>query len=201
MNKTAAFKEKREDWKEKVKTNKKKINDLNDTNLENYIQKIYNGEDNYLKREINYTQVENASPKFSFREKTDFGSVFIKEDNNDDYTTTKASKVSSLYLENPDVNYTHYKFPKFSFGKSKRFNFTSTNDFNNKEKKYDLNTTDYKYTQSFLKAQTYMGTAKKLEVKYNGIPGPNLYKIKRFADDVVDKNKKPKERNQFFETK
>ena len=46
-----------------------------------------------------------------------------------------------------------------------------------------------------------MGTAKKLEVKYNGIPGPNLYKIKRFADDIVDKNKKKKERNQFFETK
>ena len=187
MNKTAAFKEKREDWKEKVKTNKKKINDLNDTNLENYIQKIYNGEDNYLKREINYTQVENASPKFSFREKTDFGSVFIKEDNNDDYTTTKASKVSSLYLENPDVNYTHYKFPKFSFGKSKRFNYTSENF---QEKREFYNNADYNYTQSFLKAQTYMGTGKKMELKYNGVPGPNVYKIKRFADDVVEKSNK-----------
>ena len=35
-----------------------------------------------------------------------------------------------------------------------------------------------------------MGTGKKLELKYNGVPGPNVYKIKRFADDVVEKGNK-----------
>ena len=49
---------------------------------------------------------------------------------------------------------------------------------------------DYSYTQSFLKAQTFMGTAKKTETKYNGVPGPNAYEVKRFADDIVEKGKK-----------
>jgi len=191
MSKTIAFKEKRNDWKEKVESNKKGITLQSDLMLEEYIKKIYNGEDNYLKREINYTQVENASPKFSFREKTDFGSVFAKEsnNNNDTYYNSKSTKLNTLYLENPDINYTHLRYPKFSFGKSKRFNSTSDN-FQENNNDYHFTNTDYNYTQSFLKAQTYMGTGKKLELKYNGVPGPNVYKIKRFADDVVEKGNK-----------
>ena len=210
MSKTIAFKEKRNDWKEKVESNKKGITLQSDLMLEEYIKKIYNGEDNYLKREINYTQVENASPKFSFREKTDFGSVFAKEsnnNNNDTYYNSKSTKLNTLYLENPDINYTHLRYPKFSFGKSKRFNSTSDN-FQENNNDYHFTNTDYNYTQSFLKAQTYMGTGKKLELKYNGVPGPNVYKIKRFADDVVEKgnnfnsNKiKSKNIDQFLETK
>jgi len=191
MSKTIAFKEKRNDWKEKVESNKKGITLQSDLMLEEYIKKIYNGEDNYLKREINYTQVENASPKFSFREKTDFGSVFAKEsnNNNDTYYNSKSTKLNTLYLENPDINYTHLRYPKFSFGKSKRFNSTSDN-FQENNNDYHFTNTNYNYTQSFLKAQTYMGTGKKLELKYNGVPGPNVYKIKRFADDVVEKGNK-----------
>ena len=209
MSKTIAFKEKRNDWKEKVESNKKGITLQSDLMLEEYIKKIYNGEDNYLKREINYTQVENASPKFSFREKTDFGSVFAKEsnNNNDTYYNSKSTKLNTLYLENPDINYTHLRYPKFSFGKSKRFNSTSDN-FQENNNDYHFTNTNYNYTQSFLKAQTYMGTGKKLELKYNGVPGPNVYKIKRFADDVVEKgnnfnsNKiKSKNIDQFLETK
>ena len=191
MSKTIAFKEKRNDWKEKVESNKKGITLQSDLMLEEYIKKIYNGEDNYLKREINYTQVENASPKFSFGEKTDFGSVFAKEsnNNNDTYYNSKSTKLNTLYLENPDINYTHLRYPRFSFGKSKRFNSTSDN-FQKNNNDYHFTNTDYNYTQSFLKAQTYMGTGKKLELKYNGVPGPNVYKIKRFADDVVEKGNK-----------
>ena len=209
MSKTIAFKEKRNDWKEKVESNKKGITLQSDLMLEEYIKRIYNGEDNYLKREINYTQVENASPKFSFREKTGFGSVFAKEsnNNNDTYYNSKSTKLNTLYLENPDINYTHLRYPKFSFGKSKRFNSTSDN-FQENKNDYHFTNTDYNYTQSFLKAQTYMGTGKKLELKYNGVPGPNVYKIKRFADDVVEKgnnfnsNKiKSKNIDQFLETK
>ena len=191
MSKTIAFKEKRNDWKEKVESNKKGISLQSDLMLEEYIKRIYNGEDNYLRREINYTQVENASPKFSFREKTDFGSVFAKEsnNNNDTYYNSKSTKLNTLYLENPNINYTHLRYPKFSFGKSKRFNSTSDN-FQENNNDYHFTNTDYNYTQSFLKAQTYMGTGKKLELKYNGVPGPNVYKIKRFADDVVEKGNK-----------
>ena len=30
-----------------------------------------------------------------------------------------------------------------------------------------------------------MGTGKKYEIKSNGVPGPDIYKIRRFADEVV----------------
>jgi len=188
MNKTMAFKEKREDWKEKVHSNKKEITLKNDNMLDEYIKRTYKGDKNFFMREINYTQVENASPKYSFREKTDFGSVFTKEPNsNNDTNYNKSTKVNTLYLENPDITYTRLRYPNFSFGKSKRFNSTSDNF---QEKSDYFTNTDYNYTQSFLKAQTYMGTGKKLEMKYNGVPGPNVYKIKRFADDVVEKSNK-----------
>ena len=47
-----------------------------------------------------------------------------------------------------------------------------------------------------------MGTGKKMEMKYNGVPGPNAYEIKRFADDVVEKSKiKVKYMDSFSENK
>ena len=190
MNKTLEFHQRRKDWKDK--TNKKKL-DLEKNSeliLQEYIDKTYNGDFNYLKREINYNQVENSSPKYTFREKTFFNSIFAKEESNnynDDFSNNKSTGVNSLYQENQDSNVTHMRFPKYSFGKSKRFNITS-NNFKGKEVYYP--NTDYSYTQSFLKAQTFMGTAKKTETKYNGVPGPNAYEVKRFADDIVEKGKK-----------
>ena len=187
-NKTEEFKEKRKDWKERVDKNKNNIKQSKEAMLDEYIRKTYNGDDNYFKKEINYNQVENSSPKYSFREKTFFGSIFSKDCNNTNNDLNESStKINTLYLENPDIQYTHMKFPKFSFGKSKRFNATSEN-FQGKSTFY--NHTDYSYTQSFLKAETFMGTAKKSETKDNGVPGPNVYKIKRFADDVVEKGNK-----------
>ena len=49
----------------------------------------------------------------------------------------------------------------------------------------DDNYFDYRYTQSFLKAQTLMGTGKRFNTKYNDAPGSNFYKIRRFADEVA----------------
>ena len=189
MNKTLQFKQKRKEFKDKVKKNKLKLEKNSEMLLQEYIEKTYNGDFNYLKRDINYTQVENSSPKYTFREKTFFNSIFGKEDTsyNDDLSNNKSTGVNSFYLENPNAQYTHMRFPKFSFGKSKRFSITS-NDFKGEETYYP--NIDYNYTQSFLKAQTFMGTGKKMESKFNGIPGPNAYEIKRFADDVVEKGKK-----------
>jgi hypothetical protein len=39
-------------------------------------------------------------------------------------------------------------------------------------------------------AQTFMGTAEKLKMENNGYPGPGMYKIKGFADDVISKGSK-----------
>ena len=190
MNKTLEFHQRRKDWKDKTNKKKLDIEKNSELILQEYIDKTYNGDFNYLKREINYNQVENSSPKYTFREKTFFNSIFAKEESNnynDDFSNNKSTGVNSLYQENQDSNVTHMRFPIYSFGKSKRFNITS-NNFKGKEVYYP--NTDYSYTQSFLKAQTFMGTAKKTETKYNGVPGPNAYEVKRFADDIVEKGKK-----------
>ena len=108
-----------------------------------------------------------------------------------------STKFSTLYLENPDFSLIRPKYPIYSFSKSKRFDLTMNNFDNNKNKlKYsntetnfpfskEQNYFDYKYTQSFLKAQTSMGTSKKLSFKDNGVPGPDYYNLRRFADEVV----------------
>ena len=76
MNKTIAFNQKRNEFKTKVLNNKKGITLKNDFLLEKFIKRTYKGDSNYLKREINYGQVEFSFPKYSFREKTFFGSIF-----------------------------------------------------------------------------------------------------------------------------
>ena len=64
MNKTIAFNQKRNEFKEKVLNNKKGITLKNDFLLEKYIRRTYKGDSNYLKMEINYGQVEISSPKY-----------------------------------------------------------------------------------------------------------------------------------------
>ena len=81
----------------------------------------------------------------------------------------------------------------------------------------------YQDTQSFLMAQTYMGKDEKLKTIDNGNPGPGMYKIKGFADDVafrgtkinltrmkirekekddeIDKERRAKLREQWFQEK
>ena len=55
---------------------------------------------------------------------------------------------------------------------------------------------------SFLKAQTTMGTGKKLYTKENGYPGPNQYLIRGFADEVKSRGDKVNEtRKKLIEKK
>ena len=191
---------------------KKELHEIQENELKEQILKQYKTDSNYLIREINYNQVENASPKYTMRDKYEFGSIFqYDKQNNDDnnnqfgYSTLfnpdVSTKSSNINLENPDFSVIRPKYPVYSFSKSKRFSFTMSNfDKNKNQLKYsntevndpflnDPNYFDYKYTQSFLKAQTYMGTGKKYEIKGNGVPGPDIYKIRRFADEVVIKGK------------
>ena len=191
---------------EDVKQKKKEIIETQENDLREQILKQYKSDSNYLIREINYNQVESSSPKYTLRDKYEFGSIFQhdKQNINDErnsqfgYSTLFnpdiSTKLSTLNLENPDISIIRPKYPVYSFSKSKRFNFTMDNFDKNKSKYSNTeanfqftNYYDYNYTQSFLKAQTSMGTGKKFEIKGNGYPGPDLYKIRRFADEVVKK--------------
>ena len=208
-NKINGFLLDRKNKREEVLQRKKELTELQENDLKEQILKQYKTDSNYLIREINYSQVENSSPKYTMRDKYDFGSIFQRDkQNNDDENSNQfgystlfnpniSKNLSNVYLENPNFELIRPKYPKYSFGKSKRFNLTTDNFDKNKTKysstesnfpftNYD-NFYDYKDTQSFLKAQTMMGTGKKYEIKNNGIPGPDIYKITRFADEVVKK--------------
>ena len=207
-NKINPFLIDRKNKREEVLQKKKELHEIQENELKEQILKQYKTDSNYLIREINYSQVENASPKYTMRDKYEFGSIFqYDKQNNDDannqfgYSTLFnpdiSTKSSNINLENPDFAVIRPKYPVYSFSKSKRFSFTTSNFDKNKNKsKYssteanipfsnDPNYFDYQYTQSFLKAQTFMGTGKKYEIKGNGVPGPDIYKIRRFADEVV----------------
>lgn len=206
-NKILGFLQDRRSKREDVKQKKKEIKEVQENELKEQILKQYKTDSNYLIREINYNQVENASPKFTMREKYNFGSIFQNDKQNGDdinnqfgystlFNSDISTKFSTLNLENPDFSLIRPKYPVYSFSKSKRFDLTM-NNFDNKNKlKYsntetnfpfskEQNYFNYKDTQSFLKAQTSMGTSKKLSIKENGIPGPDYYNLKRFADEVV----------------
>ena len=204
-NKISGFLLDRKNKREEVLQRKKEIIETQENDLREQILRQYKTDSNYLIREINYNQVENSSPKYTMRNKYEFGSIFqhdkqtISDDSNQfGYSTLFnpdiSTKLTSLNLENPDFSYIRPKYPVYSFTKSKRFNFT-TDNFDRNKSKYSTteanmpltNYYDYTYTQSFLKAQTYMGTGKKFEIKGNGFPGPDIYKIPRFADEVIKK--------------
>ena len=224
----------RKNKREDVKQRKKEILEIQENELKEQILKQYKSDNNYLIKEINYNQVEASSPKYSIREKYEFGSIFQYDKQNNDENSNQfgystlfnpdtSTKMSNTIFENPDFALIRPKYPVYSFSRSKRFSFTMNTFDKNKEKNKDkniikysstetnipfhinknknknkknndkdrnnseLNYFGYRDTQSFLKAQTFMGTGQRFNIKYNNSPGSNLYKIRRFADDVVMK--------------
>jgi hypothetical protein len=207
-NKINGFLIDRKTKREEVKQRKKEIEETQENELKEQILKQYKSDSNYLIKEINYNQVETSAPKYTMREKYNFGSIFqYDKQNNEDNTNQfgystlfnpdTSTKFSNSILENPDFSLIRPKYPAYSFSRTKRFSFTMNNfDKSKNQLKYsstetnipfhnDDNYFDYRDTQSFLKAQTLMGTGKRFNIKYNDSPGSNFYKIRRFADEVV----------------
>ena len=188
------FFEDRKYRKDFVIKKKKEIQTMQEQNLQEQIQKTYK-DDNYLIRDINYGQVESSSPMFSMKGRYEIGSIFQidKHDKENDFSTPD----NNFYVENPNFSLIRPRYPAFSFGNSKRFSSVSNegrNERSNQKEISERNLTEgnlatiYYYgdqdSHSFLKAQTTMGTGKKLYTKENGYPGPNQYLIRGFADEV-----------------
>ena len=125
-----------------------------------------------------------------------------------DYNNKRFSTITGRELGYKDLLYKpnfyaiYPKYPAFSFGSAKRFdlivkkNKKSGNSSKNLIERYDNNFNNfdifksYQDTQSFLMAQTSMGTSEKLKMLKNENPGPGMYKIKGFADEVALKGSK-----------
>ena len=156
-NKLIGFLQDRRNKREDVKQRKKEITETQENKLKDQILKQYKTDSNYLIKEINYNQVENASPKFTMREKYIFGSILqhdkqIRDDSNNQfgYSTLFNPDVnyifSTLNLENPDFSVIRPKYPVYSFSKSKRFDLTMNNFNNNKNKlKYSNTETNFPF--------------------------------------------------------
>ena len=198
------FFDNRREKKQEVIQNKKNINDYQEQKMKEQIQKTYGTKENenYLIRDINYNQIETSSPKFSIKGKYK-GELFSQFNNyDDDYNHKRFSTISGKEndfkraFSNLNLNTIYPKYPAFSFGSAKRFDFLEEKLKREKSKeklnnRYDDELNDYNIfksyqdTQSFLMAQTYMGKDEKLKTIDNGNPGPGMYKIKGFADDVA----------------
>ena len=197
----------RKNKKDIVSQKKVEIKNIFEKNFIEQIKKTYKDDTNYLLRNINYNQVESASPSFSIKGKYDIGSAFYKEKQNNAYHSPNKKK--NIILENPDFSLIRPHYPAFSFSTSKRFKSLDVDGIsskNNNQFGKERNNTDksalndnwckslYFYgsqdTQSFLKTQTMMGTGKKMEFKDNGFPAPNRYIIRGFADDIKNNGDK-----------
>ena len=184
----------------KVKNKKLQIKIYQEQNLQEQIQKTYKTDENYLIRDINYTQVESKSPSFSMKGRYNNGSIFSSISN--EYDNMAYEKIKST-LEYPDFSLIRPKYPAYSFGNSKRFMSLSCEKGNkviniknkNKDNGNNMNNNSiyyygYQDGQSFLRTPTYMGTGKKLVIKDNGYPSPNKYVIRGFAEEVKMKGDK-----------
>ena len=197
----------RKNKKEIVTQKKIEIKNTLDKNFIEQIKRVYKDDTNYLLRNINYKQVESSSPSFSIKGKYDQGSAFYIEKPTNEYFSP--SKQKEVILENPDFSLIRPHYPAFSFSTSKRFNSIEIDGYksknNNKIKKGRNNMLKnelndnwckslYFYgsqdSQSFLKAQTMMGTGEKMVFKDNGYPAPNRYVIRGFADDIKNNGDK-----------
>jgi len=204
------FFEDRKDKRDFVINKKKEILTSQEKKLREQIQKSYKTDENYLLKEINYNQIETSSPKYSIKGKPP-GTLFSQSQNKDDddlYGNKRFATISGDEIDiktrliKPNFGAIYPRYPAFSFGTSKRFDLsndkTNKSKSNEKDKEKDKNIRyddndifkSYQYTQSFLMAQTFMGTGEKLKMEINGYPGPGMYKIKGFADDVISKGSK-----------
>jgi len=193
------------DKREEVLNNKKMILENQENKLKEQIKKSYKTDENYLLRDINYDQIETSSPKYTIKGKSRKNNLFnINTDYDDDYNHQRFSTISGKEIDyqnmlyKPNFNSIYPKHPAFSFGSAKRFNIFEKDKKDKKDKnkknsneRYEdyFNNNDifkcYQDTQSFLVAQTSMGTSEKLKMDKNENPGPGMYKIKGFADDVA----------------
>ena len=153
-------------------------------------------ESNFLIRKINYKLVEEQSPMFSIKGRYEHGGIFQSQ--------SKVGDINSLNSNNnqlteeqsnlpvPKFNSVKPSLPSFSFGKAGRFDdlypknnstVASTNEMIFSEGQFAPED-----TKSYQTKEVFMGTARKSTIcKDNGVPGPGYYKIKGFAEEVVEK--------------
>jgi len=184
----------------KINEEKKQIQEISRAIL---LKKGY--DDPALIKDINYSLVEESSPKYTIKGKInqktfnyeDYGSLII----NDNDEAMEAIKNDQLNRPLPDLNYVRPKLPSITFSKAERFV---------KNKKYEGPTFLFKdgifepKTQKdfFIKEpfsgmaqRTYLGNMK------GNTPSPAEYKIKSTFEIIAEKGKKISENRKRIQMK
>ena len=173
----------------KIKEEKKQIQEISRAIL---LKKGY--EDPALLKDINYSLVEESSPKYTLKGKfvpkivnyEDYGSLLLM----DNEENIKAIKMAQLNRPLPDLNYVRPKLPSISFSKAIRFK---------KDKEYEGSTYLFKdgvfapkTQEDFFLKEPFSGKAQRTFFgRKNEIsPSPAEYKIKSSFDLIAQQGKK-----------
>ena len=191
------FNENRENFREKVLENKEILREKFENKINFAIQRNFEqtGE-NYLLKQINYSQVEEKSPSFSLTGRNEDKISFFKKLENQ---KSLLNDLKQTYFIKPNIAAVRPKMPVFSFGKSStgraQTEPNETKDKNNNEINDDyvpFNEGNFTYEdhKSFNTKQDFMGKSEKKPMGTdNGVPGPGYYKIDGFADEIIKKAK------------
>lgn len=200
---------------QRVKQNKNFIEYQRQKNLEKLIEKIpksgENQQENYYLNDINYNLVEESSPNYTMKGRYLHGSIFDVGDVYERSTFNKFEDEENIgsngkpiqneeYINNlpvPQFNAVRPHTPGFFFSKADRFFVKPLySEKPNAEKYIPFKDGKFKPDDhvSFSNG-AYMGNAGKFEFKNDKakkqfFPGPGQYKIKGFADVIVEEGKK-----------
>ena len=208
------FLEERRDKRERVMENKLKIEEARKEEIEELRAKIPRNGSNLGDNkydidivDINYNLVEECAPNYTIKGRHLHGSIFdtpenrqVDEDEDDDDEEKKIGsngkpiQDEEYIRELPRPQYDKVKpsFPRCIFSKAKRFIekplYQPRPSAKNPDPIMLFENGVFKPNdvQSFLRVEGSMGKAKKdTSLKYNGIPGPNQYKINGFAEKIA----------------
>ena len=161
----------------------------------------------YYKTNINYDQVEEHSPNYTMKGRYQHGSIFDIADNYDAVTMNNIDDENlgmngkpiqdENYLNSlpvPQYNVVKFNSPSFSFSQANRFTYKPKYKASpNVEPIIPFQNGEFapKDQVSFLRKENYMGTGKKKGVQNVSYgPGPGYYKLKGFADIIVEEGAK-----------
>ena len=200
---------------QRVQQNKNFIEYQRQKELEKLIEKIpksgQNQQENYYLNDINYNLVEESSPNYTMKGRYLHGSIFDIGDVYERNTFNKFEEDENIgsngkpiqnedYINNlpvPQFNAVRPHTPGFFFSKADRFFVKPLySEKPNAEKYIPFKDGKFKPDDHVSFSNTgFMGTAGKFEFKNNKakvqeFPGPGQYKIKGFADVIVEEGKK-----------
>jgi len=154
--------------------------------------------------DINYSQVETSSPKYSLKGRNEKKNIRTENNNsNMNYFSVNNNNNNGNNTDElpplPNINVIRTRMPVFSFGTQERFNF----DIYNKKKEVDDKNDDKNIEsdiyfdidkrKDFSKVQPMSSNLKREMFDMRAaasLPGPGLYNFPGFADEIIKKNQR-----------